>query len=243
MIGGTGSDFKLQSLFNKVARLTGRSKPVVAYLDAANGNQHLYTDKLESAFRQAFPKGEFMRLDLGADGSSSQNAADVLAKADMIYMDGGNLESLVATLNCHNIKPHLQAAFQRGACVGGMSAGGLVLGQYAVNRTSDRRYELTQGLDLIKGTALAAHIDRPEERMHRLSVLDYAYSEIPTRSAFGVGANHALLIDDPDRPHPVVIQGVEENTQDNAILFTDNRTGNNIDPITAPSWSVRSMII
>jgi dipeptidase E len=63
---------------------------------------------------------------LDLNGASSQECADILNKADIVYVTGGNTYYLLEKMRACHFETHIRAAMARGAIYIGSSAGSIV---------------------------------------------------------------------------------------------------------------------
>jgi peptidase E len=209
IIGGAGEP--LYPLFNSIAGLI--KKPVnVAYLDAADKNAHNFTQKFEDNFHATFTDGVFKRLDLTVD-TQNDELEGTLEAANVLYMNGGDEVLLAEIVEFHGLKEHFQSIYNRGGCVGGISAGGIILSDTYVTARNGK-ITTDRGLKLLGGVAIAAHMDRESEYDARFKLLKESASYDCINSAFGVGRNAAVLFSDKERHE--FIKGIESKP---AVVF------------------------
>ena len=98
--------------------LVRSDRPRVCYVGTASAHRPERVELFHDAFRDRSCEPSHLEL----FGMPEDPAAHV-AKQDVIYVGGGNTANMLAIWRVHGIDRALRAAWQRGAVVGGMSAG------------------------------------------------------------------------------------------------------------------------
>ena len=129
MAGKFGSrHFGTKPFLADALRLTGKDKPIVLYLGAANGDNREFGTALSRVVKTAgahkvlWPKlaGEKKQLDA---------ARDALKEADLVFVGGGDVEAGMRVLRDADLIDDLRAAAKCGVVFAGMSAGAIMLGE------------------------------------------------------------------------------------------------------------------
>ena len=79
------------------------------------------SDRAIAAFFEAF--ADRARAELRASVRNPEQPVDRLADADVIYVSGGNTANALAVWRLHGVDDALRSAWERGAVLGGVSAG------------------------------------------------------------------------------------------------------------------------
>lgn len=142
--------------------------------------------------------------------ASEDSIAAAFAKADIIFFDGGELCTLRDVFGRYGLKDLCKQAFERGASVGGLCAGGSILGSSAIHAS-----EIAEGIvadsaiGLIPDTAITCYIGMPTH-MRRLVLLeDHIYQS--GEAGIGVPVDQTVTWTEdggfetlfPDLPDPV----------------------------------------
>ena len=106
---------------------TGREKPTVVLLGAANGDNGPF-QKLMSAIVSRAGAGEVVWPRTVGKKRDKQKAKEAIAAADLIFVNGGDVEEGMNVLGELDLVEPIRAAAKRGAVCAGISAGAIMLG-------------------------------------------------------------------------------------------------------------------
>ena len=98
--------------------LSDAPRPRVSFLPTPAGD----SDRVIAAFFEAFADRECEPSCVRLFGAPEQ-PVERLADADVIYVSGGNTANALAVWHLHGVDDALRAAWERGAVLGGVSAG------------------------------------------------------------------------------------------------------------------------
>ena len=101
-----------------VLDLSGKPRPRICFVPTASGDSSMYITKFYEAFG-----GRAEASHLGLFGRPRTDMATVLASQDIIYVGGGNTANMLAVWRVHGVDRALLGAWERGAVLGGPSAG------------------------------------------------------------------------------------------------------------------------
>lgn len=123
--------------------------------------------------------------------STAENIKAAFEKADVIFIEGGNLNILTEIFQRDGLKELCKAAFERGAAVGGICAGGLMMLDTIVYE--DHRERITQmpGTGLVPDTAVSCYVTRPITGFEREEKLVELSSTI--NSSIGLADNQTII--------------------------------------------------
>jgi peptidase E len=120
-------------------------------------------DAVIAAFFEAFASRDCEPTCLRLWGTP-YNPADLLADQDVIYVSGGNTANALALWRLHGVDAALRAAWERGAVLGGVSAGANCWFQASVTDSfGPRLAPLRDGVGLLPGS-FCPHYDGEELR-------------------------------------------------------------------------------
>jgi cyanophycinase-like exopeptidase len=105
----------------------GHSSPSVAYIGAANGDDGSFFKWFQTLASQA-GAGQIALAPLVGKHANRDLAMDVLAKADAVFVSGGDVEAGMRTLESSQMCDHLRELHRQGKQFLGMSAGSIMLG-------------------------------------------------------------------------------------------------------------------
>jgi peptidase E len=140
--------------------LTGKHRPHVCFLPTAGGEKPEWV----VGFYQAFSSRDCEPSHLTLFGMPEDPAAHV-ASQDVLYVGGGNTANMLALWRVHGIDRALREAWERGAVVGGMSAGANCWFESCVTDSFGPRLRpLHDGLGFLTGSFCPHYDGEPERR-------------------------------------------------------------------------------
>jgi dipeptidase E len=139
--------------------LAPRTPPRVVFLPTATGDSAATI----SAFYEAFA-ARGLELDAVEVFGVPDRPAERVASADVVYVAGGSTANMLALWRLHGVDEALQAAWDRGACLGGVSAGANCWFEACVTDSFSASLDgLPDGLALLEGS-FCPHYDGEERR-------------------------------------------------------------------------------
>jgi dipeptidase E len=141
-------------------RLAAMDSPRICYLGTASAHQPERVEQFYDAFRSRCCRPSHLEL----FGMPESPAAQVAAQ-DVIYVGGGNTANMLAIWRVHGIDRALRGAWERGAVVGGMSAGANCWFEDSVTDSFGPQLRaLGNGLGLLPGSFCPHYDGEPERR-------------------------------------------------------------------------------
>jgi cyanophycinase len=197
IIGGHEDRTQDKTILKRFVDLAGGNEQTIVVISAASGVADEMWDIYDAAFGDL---GVRRRVHLRIDTREDANADHVvreLADAGGVFMTGGDQKRLLANIGGTALDRALHQAFQqRGACIGGTSAGAsamsghmLAAGQ-AGPQPEKGAVNLAAGLGLVQGVVVDQHFS---ER-HRLSRLLTVVAQNPYLQGVGIDEDTALII-------------------------------------------------
>ena len=124
LAGGPGSDAShMTSLLAEALRTSGAAHPRVACVGAANGDHPGFFRRMDALFKAA-GAGAF---ELAPTVTATDRAHTVLARADAIFMSGGDVAAGMEALRAAGLVPLLAERHSAGVPFVGLSAGSIML--------------------------------------------------------------------------------------------------------------------
>jgi dipeptidase E len=166
-MGGGGFMMEGDSLLDDfLLSLSPSPRPRVCFVPTPTGD----SDRVIAAFFEAFARRDCEPSCLRLFGTP-ERSAEQLAHQDVIYVSGGNTANALAVWRLHGVDAALRAAWERGAVLGGVSAGANCWFESSVTDSFGRQLDgLRDGLAILPGS-FCPHYDGEELRRpvyHRL---------------------------------------------------------------------------
>jgi len=139
--------------------LAPSASPRVAFLPTATGD----SDRAISCFREAFT-GRGIAVDVVEVFGIPDRPGERVAVSDVVYVAGGSTANLLALWRLHGIDAALRTAWERGAVLGGVSAGANCWFEASVTDSFSAALDgLRDGLGLLSGS-FCPHYDSEDRR-------------------------------------------------------------------------------
>lgn len=190
----------IQRSLSMLVERKGLSSPRVLYLGAASYNNRKYRDSFEKGLSLANKASVFKYLNLSIHmpwyhkDIQPERIEEKFQEADIIFFDGGGVKALSETFNHFSLADHITKAHERGAYIGGMCAGGSFLGKEIVF-WENGHIHTQEGANLIEGTAISCHMDRPGQGEARRLYLEQALEKPGVNRAIGLYENQTVLFE------------------------------------------------
>jgi dipeptidase E len=183
--GGFSMEWGNTLLDDHVLSLTGVRRPRVCFLPTASGDADHYIVRFYRAFSAARCEPSHISLFRRETGVGDPRAH--LLGADLIYVGGGSLVSLLGTWRAHGIDRALREAWRAGVVLCGGSAGSLCWFASAISGFHEGPPRLIRGLCLLPWSN-AVHYFQEDGRREAF----LARIEAGIAPGFGVGDGAAL---------------------------------------------------
>lgn len=105
----------------RALELSGATRPRVCLVMTASGDDHSYLTMMYSALAAAGCDVDHLAL----FPQPNREPADVLGAADVVWVGGGSVANLLALWRLHGVDEAMSDAWERGAVLGGVSAGSI----------------------------------------------------------------------------------------------------------------------
>jgi peptidase E len=159
-MGGGGFMMEQSSpLDDFLLSLSPTARPRVCFVPTPTGD----SDRVIAAFFEAFARRDCEPSCLRLFGAP-ERPAEHLASQDVIYVSGGNTANALALWRLHGVDLALREAWERGAVLGGVSAGANCWFECSVSDSFGRQLDpLRDGLAILPGS-FCPHYDGEELR-------------------------------------------------------------------------------
>ena len=162
----------------RALELTGKTRPRVCFVLTASGDDPSYLSMMYSAMSDAGCDVDHLALFT----QPNRPPADVIGAADVVWVGGGSVANLLALWRLHGVDEAMHDAWERGAVLGGVSAGSIC---WHVGGPTDSFGKDLQLVDNALGFlpyGNGVHYDTEEQRRPLLQRL-VASGELPTSYA------------------------------------------------------------
>lgn len=187
-------------------RLCGADRPKVVLVMTASGDDAAYLSRSYAALSTVSCDVDHLAL----FPQPSRDPHELLAWADVVWVGGGSVANLLALWRLHGVDEAMHEAWERGAVLGGVSAGSIC---WHVGGTTDsfgpELQPVTDGLHLLP-YGNGVHYDSEEQRrplLHSLVAAGTLPTSYATDDGIGIlyeGADAVAVISDrptaPDGP-------------------------------------------
>lgn len=194
-IGGAEDRYEEKFILNHFYTLAGGKKSKIAVLPSASADE-----RTGAAYHRIFSdfgaaKVEVLPL-FKRDDADDDGVVKTLQRATGIFMTGGDQNKIMAVLESSRALDAIVAAHERGAVVGGTSAGAaalsnpMIAGGVRGSMARSGMAKIASGLGLAKGFIVDQHFNQRE----RLGRLLYAVMLHPQSLGIGVDEDTAAII-------------------------------------------------
>ena len=157
--GGFLADDAVSPLDDLLLALAACPRPHVVFLPTATGDAERAVDCFERAW-----SSRPCTLDVALTFGVPDRPAERVAAADVVVVAGGNTANMLAVWRLHGIDRALRDAWERGAALGGVSAGANCWFEACVTDSFSAELDgLDDGLGLLAGS-YCPHFDGEERR-------------------------------------------------------------------------------
>lgn len=136
-----------------IVKESGKKNPKVLFVPTASKDLPAYS----AAFRRVYEKlgcqVEILRL-FNKRKFSQITLEKLIRSADIIYVGGGDYDTLLSTWKKHKIIPLIHSAYQQGTILTGLSAGCAVWYEYLMDSDKHKKPRPKKGLSILKGVVI-----------------------------------------------------------------------------------------
>lgn len=136
-----------------IVKESGKKNPNVLFIPTASKDLQAYS----AAFRRVYEKlgcqVKILRL-FNKRKFSQTTVEKLITNADIIYVGGGDYDTLFSVWRKHKIIPLIQSVYKQGTILTGLSAGCALWYEHLVDRDKNKKPHLKIGLGILKGTVI-----------------------------------------------------------------------------------------
>lgn len=159
-----------------------RENAKILYIGAAHGNDPTYERGFTNSVKDTRLELDVLHLSEEDEHSADeQRISTAFGNADIIFFDGGEVSALGKVFERYKLQDLCKAAFERGASVGGLCAGGSYFASTVIHTSleDDGALYVDPGLGLIPDSAMTCYIgDRAQiQRLRTLENVSYQRNE------------------------------------------------------------------
>ena len=200
IIGGAEDRVGKASLLRQFVKLSGGRRSQIVLIPTASSFQQEVTDAYTEVFTRLGAGGlDVVNPATRADAHSPASVAAIDA-ASGIFMSGGSQLRLSQLLPGTPVGDALHRAHERGAVVGGTSAGASIMSDFMISMGDEgvtprqRASQITAGLGLIRGVVVDQHFDQRARYGRLMSVI----ATSPHLLGIGIDEDTAIVVADRD---------------------------------------------
>jgi dipeptidase E len=161
-MGGGGFSDEDPLLDDFVLGLSEEQRPRVCFVPTASGDAAAYIERFYAAFTRRACEPTHLPL----FQRPNPPIGKVLLSQDVIYVGGGSTANMLAVWRIHGIDEVLRRAWERGAILCGVSAGGLCWFEAGVTDSlGTELVPLREGLGLLAGSFCPHYDGEPDRRL------------------------------------------------------------------------------
>ncbi len=157
--GGFSEERNKSGLDDYVLAQCGKSRPKVCFLPTASGDSETYIERFYAAFKRLGARPSH----LSVFKPSKLSPEKLLLDQDIIYVGGGNTRNLLILWEAWRVNEILRRAYDKGALMTGMSAGGMCWFQRGLTDSFPGTYSALSMLGWLKGS-YCPHFDSEPKR-------------------------------------------------------------------------------
>ena len=157
LIGGgdTGrgnSTYETKEIDEEVVKMTGKENPIFLFIGLASSHSDSYYDTMKKIYKELGCTTEYLKKKNILNNPDI--VKDKIARADIIYICGGDTVKLMTDIKEYEIDKLLKEAMERGCVLAGMSAGAIMLSKEGfsdslIMREESDKHEFIKGLKFI----------------------------------------------------------------------------------------------
>lgn len=157
LIGGgdTGrgtSQYETKEIDEEVVKMTEKENPIFLFIGLASSHSDSYYDTMKKIYQELGCTTEYLKKKNILNNPDI--VKDKIARADIIYICGGDTVKLVTDIKEFEIDKLLLEAYNRGCVLAGMSAGAILLSNKGfsdslIMRGESEKHEFINGLKFI----------------------------------------------------------------------------------------------
>ena len=157
LIGGgdTGrgtSQYETKEIDEEVVKMTEKENPIFLFIGLASSHSDSYYDTMKKIYKELGCTTEYLKKKNILNNPDI--VKDKIARADIIYICGGDTVKLVTDIKEFEIDKLLLEAYDRGCVLAGMSAGAILLSNKGfsdslIMRGESEKHEFINGLKFI----------------------------------------------------------------------------------------------
>ena len=206
-IGGLKNEIHdIKNICKKIIELSKKKKPNVLYVPTANNDNEKYSKFMANFFERNYSCTVSI-LWLIHDCLNIEDIDGKIKNADIVFVEGGNLVTLLETWKKYKLEYKLKDAYENGVIMSGISAGANCWFEYSYSDSvKDKEFNFIKGLGFIKG-CICPHYDDKKRRIKFEK--DISNLKLNSDIAYGIESNNAVII---DKERVTILHGETENS-------------------------------
>lgn len=136
-----------------IAKESDRKNPKVLFIPTASKDLPVYSTAFRRVYKKLGCQVKILRL-FSKRKFSRATLEKSITSADIIYVGGGDYNTLLSIWKKREIISSIQLAYQQGTILTGLSAGCAVWYEYLIDGDENKKTRLKRGLGMLKGVVV-----------------------------------------------------------------------------------------
>ncbi|MEK7178165.1 MAG: Type 1 glutamine amidotransferase-like domain-containing protein [Patescibacteria group bacterium] len=136
-----------------IVKESGEKNPIVLFIPTASKDLPAYSTAFRRVYKKLGCQVKILRL-FSKRKFSRATLKKTIASADIIYVGGGDYDTMLSMWKKYEIIPLIKSAYQQGTILAGLSAGCAVWYEYLIDSDKNKKTRLKKGLGMLKGVVI-----------------------------------------------------------------------------------------
>ena len=136
-----------------IVKESGEKNPIVLFIPTASKDLPAYSTAFRRVYKKLGCQVKILRL-FSKRKFSRATLKKTIASADIIYVGGGDYDTMLSMWKKYEIIPLIKSAYQQGTILAGLSAGCAVWYEYLIDSDKNKKNRVKKGLGILKGVVI-----------------------------------------------------------------------------------------
>ena len=136
-----------------IVKESSGKNPRVLFIPTASKDLPAYSNAFRRVYKKLGCQVKILRL-FNKRKLSRATLKKTIASADIIYVGGGDYDTMLSMWKKYEIVPLIKSAYQQGTILAGLSAGCAVWYEYLIDSDKNEKTRLKKGLGILKGVVI-----------------------------------------------------------------------------------------